>query len=44
MTTTVDGALEHFPGSVVLEGELGKVVLVLEDGAAGGTVPNEGLG
>lgn len=42
---TVDGIAEHGPGAfVVLGGELGNTVLLLGDGAAGGTVPNEGVG
>lgn len=45
MTVTVTTTVaEHCPGGVVVVGGgLGKVVLVLEDGGAGGTVPNEGL-
>lgn len=45
VTTTVVGVAEHFPGGVVvLGGGLGKLLLELEDGGAGGTVPNEGVG
>ena len=43
--TTVDKIAEHGSGAFVTPGgELGNMVLLLRDGAGGGTVPNEGVG
>ena len=43
--TAVDEIAEHGPGAFDMSGgELGNMVLLLRDGAGGGTIPNEGLG